>query len=281
MGRSGSQLQSRRAPARPRPRRRQRGAGIGSFSIGGSVRSTDTAVRGERAVSQVVDPTSRERVPGTAGADEPPHAVENVLTLLNAKYVGTPHLRFSLSPRPMQLLSVDPSDPNLWFSQLLQRRSSGIEGIQEFTAVVVVPRGENFCVNARLRRVCVLDAPPGPLEFEAVQFPAAYRPGAQLSDRAYPPGTPLEEFDVDLFELLPPPRRTFATAGACALCSSFFPAAGFGLSGSHLAGRSRPWSWGRRAHRRRFQAASSSSGSRRSATSTSARSRARRSSAAC
>src|SRR5690606_25869966 len=87
-------------------------------------------------------------------------------TLLSAKYVGTPHLRFSLSPPPMTLLSVDPSDSNLWFSQLLSRRSSGIEGIQEFTAVVIVPRGEDFCVNARLRRVCVLDAPPGPLEFD-------------------------------------------------------------------------------------------------------------------
>ena len=87
--------------------------------------------------------------------------VENVLTLLSAKHLGTPHLSFSLAPRPLQLLSIDPSDPNLWFNQLLARRSSGIEGIQEFTAVLVVPRGEDFCVDARLRRVCLLDSPPG------------------------------------------------------------------------------------------------------------------------
>ena len=64
--------------------------------------------------------------------------VETVLTLLNAKYVGTPYLSFSLAPQPLQMLSIDASDPNLWFNQLLHRRSSGIEGIQEFTAVLLV-----------------------------------------------------------------------------------------------------------------------------------------------
>ena len=106
----------------------------------------------------------------------------------------------------MTMLSVDPSDPNLWFSQLLARRSSGIEGLQEFTAVVVVPRDEGFCVNARLRRVCVLDAPPGPLDFDE-RFNLQQHLGRLLNylDRAYPPGTPLEEFDVDLIEALPKP----------------------------------------------------------------------------
>jgi len=56
--------------------------------------------------------------------------VDNILTLLNAKDVGTPFLSFSINPRPLHLLSLDPADPNLWFSQLLARRSSGIEGVQ-------------------------------------------------------------------------------------------------------------------------------------------------------
>lgn len=108
----------------------------------------------------------------------------------------------------MQLLSVDPGDPNLWFSQLLQRRSSGIEGLQEYTAVVLVPRDQDFCVDARLRRVCVLDDPPGPLTF--VPFFLQHL-GRLLNyvDRGYPVGTPLEELDVDLFGLLPPPIEDF------------------------------------------------------------------------
>jgi hypothetical protein len=69
---------------------------------------------------------------------------ENIISLLTTKYVGTPHLIFSLSPQPLQQISVDPSDSNLWFQQLLARRSSGIESIQEFTTVVVVPKGAGF-----------------------------------------------------------------------------------------------------------------------------------------
>ena len=32
--------------------------------------------------------------------------------------------------------------------------------------MLVVPRGEDFCVDARLRRVCLLDSPPGPFSFD-------------------------------------------------------------------------------------------------------------------
>jgi hypothetical protein len=210
VGKSGSQLyESSSTRATTTSVGANASLGIGSFSIGGSVRSTDTAVRGERAVSQVVDSTTRDASRERRELTSHHTKVENVLTLLNAKYVGTPHLRFSLSPRPMQLLSVDPADPNLWFSQLLQRRSSGIEGLQEYTAVVLVPRDQDFCINARLRRVCVLDDPPGPLTF--VPFNFLQHLGRLLSyvDRAYPVGTPLEELDIDLFGLLPPPVEEF------------------------------------------------------------------------
>jgi hypothetical protein len=68
------------------------------------------------------------------------------------------------------------------FSQLLARRSSGIEGVQEYTAVIVVPKDEDFCVSARLRRVFErqLDSvvgyamplpPPAPLKQPAVKPP--------------------------------------------------------------------------------------------------------------
>jgi hypothetical protein len=99
----------------------------------------------------------------------------------------------------LQQLSVDPSDPNLWFQQLLARRSSGIEGIQEFTAVIVVPKGTDFCINARLRRVCLLDSPPGPFVLERftgtlLQFSRMVN---YLND-TFPVGTPLEELDIDI-----------------------------------------------------------------------------------
>ena len=144
------------------------GVGIGPVSIGasGSVRTTSTDVTSNRAVTQNVDTTTRQASDERRELVSHSTKVENILTLLNAKYVGTPFLSFSINPRPLNLLSLDPADPNLWFSQLLARRSSGIEGVQEYTAVIVVPKGKDFCVKARLRRVCLFDAPPGPLTFD-------------------------------------------------------------------------------------------------------------------
>jgi hypothetical protein len=135
--------------------------------------------------------------------------VENLLTLLNAKYIGTPYLSFSLSPRPLQLLSLDPADPNLWFSQLLARRSSGIEGVQEFTAVLVVPRDQDFCLNTRLRRVCLLDAPPGPLTYDE-RYTSTLPQLVRMLDyveRTYPIGTPIEELDVEVIPEPAPPEK--------------------------------------------------------------------------
>ena len=188
------------------------GVAIGPVGIGasGSIRTTTTDVAGRREGTQSLDTTTRQASEERRELVSHHTRVENVLTLLNAKYVGTPYLRFSLSPQPMTLLSVDPTDPNVWFSQLLARRSSGIEGLQEFTTVVVVPRDEDFCVNARLRRVCVLDAPPGPFTFDE-PFVFQQHLGRLLNylDRVYPPGTPLDDFDdVDLIGALPKPPNT-------------------------------------------------------------------------
>jgi hypothetical protein len=138
-------------------------------------------------------------VGGTARAHQPHHAGREHHFALSAKYIGTPHLSFSASPQPLQQLSVDPADPNLWFQQLLARRSSGIEGIQEFTAVLVIPKGTDFCINARLRRVCLLDSPPGPFVLERftgnlLQFARMVN---YLND-TFPIGTPLEELDIDI-----------------------------------------------------------------------------------
>ncbi len=183
--------------------------GLSVLGIGLSARSSTTDVTGSRDVTQVSDTTTREASQERREMVSHMTKVENILSLLNAKYVGTPYLSFSLSPQPLQQLSADASDPSLWFGQLLQRRSSGIEGVQDFTSVVVVPKGESFCVTARLRRVCLLDDPPGPPNFdEPFRFSgtALSRLLVYLFD-TYPVGTPLDQLDVDITQALTPPEQ--------------------------------------------------------------------------
>lgn len=188
------------------------GVGIGPVSIGasGGISNTTTDLASSRAVSQVVDTTQRQAAQERRELVSHTTNVENIISLLRTKYVGTPHLSFSLSPQPLTQLSIDPSDPNLWFQQLLARRSAGIEGIQEFTAVIVVPRsaeGTGFCLNARLRRVCLLDSPPGPFEVRERFDPnlnlLQLNRMVQYLNRTFPPGTPLEELDIDILAGLP------------------------------------------------------------------------------
>lgn len=183
------------------------GVGVGPVSIGasGSVRTTSTDVTANRAVTQNVDTTSRQASDERRELVSHSTKVENILSLLNAKYVGTPFLRFSTNPRPLNLLSLDPSDPNLWYSQLLARRSSGIEGVQEYTAVIVVPKDTEFCINASLRRVCLFDSPPGPLTFEEPYSNtlSVWVRALDYVERAFPAGTPLVELDVDVLPALP------------------------------------------------------------------------------
>ena len=170
----------------------------GIFSVDRS--QVDTDVDSSRSSQQFQETVSREASTERRELLSHTTKVENVLTLLTAKHVGSPFLRFTLSPRPLTNLSVDPGDQNLWYRQLVQRRSSGIEGMQEFLAVVAVPRGQTFCVQALLRRISVLDDPPAPPELP--------RSTAMSNDeetrivdylyRTYPLGTPLDELDVDV-----------------------------------------------------------------------------------
>lgn len=206
IGKSGSQMaESLRSHSSTTTGGGSVGLDFGIVSFGGSVSNTSTDVSSGRAVSQVVDTTTRQASDERRELISHTTRVENIISLLSTKYVGTPHLSFSLSPQPLQQLSVDPSDPNLWFQQLLARRSSGIEGVQEFTAVIVMPKGGDFCISARLRRVCLLDSPPGPLSFKE-RFTGTL---TQLSrmvnylNRTFPPGTPIAELDIDIIGGLP------------------------------------------------------------------------------
>jgi len=171
-----------------------------SLGISGSVRSSSTDVASARNVAQSTDTTSRSASDERRELTSHTTRVENIISLLAAKYLGTPHLRFSVSPQPLQQLSVDPNDPNLWFQQLSARRSTGIEGIQEFIALVVVPKDKDFCVHARLRRVCLLDSPPSPLALNE-RFTGSLVQLARLVNylnRAFPPGTPFDDLDIDI-----------------------------------------------------------------------------------
>lgn len=207
IGKSGSQMrESLRSHASTTTASASAGIGVGigpvSIGVSGGVSNTTTDLASNRAVSQVVDTTQRQAAEERRELISHTTNVENIISLLRAKYVGTPHLSFSLSPQPLTQLSVDPSDPNLWFQQLLARRSSGIEGIQEFTAVIVLPRGTGFCLNARLRRVCLLDSPPGPFEVRERFDPnlnlLQLNRMVQYLNRTFPVGTPLDELDIDI-----------------------------------------------------------------------------------
>ncbi len=203
VGRSASQVYET-VGSKVTTNKKGRSGGLpGIFNIDRS--SVETTVDSTRSVEQFQESVNRDA--STERKELLSHLtnVENVITLLNAKHVGSPFLRFALSPRPLTQLFVDPSDPNLWYKQLLQRRSSGIEGIQEFFAVVVAPRDRRFCIQTLLRRICVLDDPPVP-----PNFPRSYSPSeseaATLVDylyRKYPVGTPLDTLDVDVLSQLP------------------------------------------------------------------------------
>jgi hypothetical protein len=185
----------------------------GVVPIGGGISysGSTTSISGGREVSEQVDTTMREASSERKELLSHMTNVNNVLTLLNGSLVGSQSLHFSLWPQPLRPLSVDPNDENLWYAELLKRRSSGIEGMQDFFAIAVVPRGEGFCITENLRRVSVLESPlPEPPVQPSVLFDNFHfnlndfvKVFSYLSGK-YPEGTPLEELDVSLEDRLVP-----------------------------------------------------------------------------
>lgn len=189
------------------------GLPLGPALIGGSASYSrgSTAISGGREVSEQLDTTNRQASEERKELLSHMTNVNNVLTLLNGSLVGTNALHFSLWPQPLRPLSIDPNDENLWYAELLKRRSSGIEGMQDFYAIAVVPRGEGFCLTENLRRASVLEPPlPEPpvepsrlfdtFEFNLTNFQRVFLYVAGK----YPEGTPLEELDVSLEDRLAP-----------------------------------------------------------------------------
>lgn len=170
------------------------------FGVGGSTssRTTSTGISGGRDVTQLVDMTSRQASEERRELFSHLSNVNNVLTLLATHYVGSPFLRFTLRPRPLRHLSIDPTEPSLWYMELQRRRSSGLEGIQDFYAIAVVPRRmKKYCVNVFLRNLYVIDNPPTPPD---PRTPPSNLEVLTYLNSIYPPGTPLDELDVDVIQ---------------------------------------------------------------------------------
>jgi hypothetical protein len=192
--------------------------------IGGSYSRSTTSISGGREVSEQLDTTNRQASEERKELLSHMTNVSNVLTLLTGSLVGTSKLHFSVWPPPLRPLSVDPNDENLWYAQLLTRRSSGIEGMQDFFAVAVVPRGKGFCLVENLRRVSVLEAPlPDPPVQPSVLFDRFnfnlndFTKVFVYLDGKYPEGTPLEELDVSVEDrLLPDPAAVPPIPGTAA-----------------------------------------------------------------
>src|SRR5512147_1389009 len=102
IGKSGSQMnESLRSHSNTLTASASAGFSIGPFGASGSIRNTTTDVASNRAVSQVVDTTNREASEERRELVSHTTRVENIISLLSAKYIGTPHLSFSVSAEPL------------------------------------------------------------------------------------------------------------------------------------------------------------------------------------
>jgi hypothetical protein len=167
--------------------------------------SSATDVFTERTLNERIDSTTRDASQERRELLSHHTDISNILSLLSAYHIGSPYVRLSMWPRPISLLSLDASDPNLWYMELLRRRSSGLEGTQEVFLVLVVPKNEHFCIEAQLKRFFVADKLPMPPKLDEGfgQFFAGpgYVEAAVVLQYLYgrfPRGTPLESLDVDL-----------------------------------------------------------------------------------
>ena len=118
---------------------------------------------------------------------------------LRAKYVGTPHLSFSLSPQPLQQLSIDPGGPEPVVPAVARaplgrhRRHPGVH------RRLVVPRARLLPQRAPAARL------PARQPTRAFQVRERFN-GSLLQfarmvnylNRTFPAGTPLEELDIDI-----------------------------------------------------------------------------------
>ena len=176
------------------------------FALGGSYSntSTNTDISGVRETKEVIDTTQRDASQERRELTSHMTSVTNILSLLTTKHVGTPFLKFTMRPRPVRQMSIDPRDPNNWYSELMRKRSSGLEGIQEFYCAALIPKNRNgFCINAQLRKVWVIDPPIALPKFEInyYNFPSTIYENDLLSylRNKYPVGTPIADVDVDLY----------------------------------------------------------------------------------
>ena len=166
------------------------------LKVGGGVTKATSDLSGSRTVDQTLDVTNRQASEERKELSSHHTAIHNVLSLLAVQNLGSPHLRFSLWPMPLRDIDSDAPDPARWYSELLRHRSSGIEGVQDFFAIALVPDDvEQVCIDADVAEVLLVS--PAVEEFH--YQPAYLDPGtaaqqiqAYLTHR-FPPGTPTSE----------------------------------------------------------------------------------------
>lgn len=186
------------------------------FVVGGGFSHSSSSVdtTGSRDVSQTVDVTQRQATDERRELLSHTTNVNNILTLLSTHHIGSPYLRFFLSPRPLQPLALDPSSTDFWYDELIRYRSSGIEGTQEFFAVVIAAENEDVCVEASLTLVHCLSSM---IQFttdesylDAISFSLGANEQKELDikhktlaylNEKYPPGFPLDELDIDIKDM--------------------------------------------------------------------------------
>ena len=87
--------------------------GLPGFITGSRVK-TSTVADSDRSVEQYLETTNRDASVERRELLSHTTDLRNILTLLTAKHVGSPFLRFSLWPRPVGEIQMDPADPELW-----------------------------------------------------------------------------------------------------------------------------------------------------------------------
>ena len=213
IGKSASQLHES-ARASSQVSNTDVGVGIGAMGsgIGYGYHQTNTTMDSERTVEQNVDTTQRDASQERRELLSHMTDVKNVLSLMDLKRVGAGFLRYSFWPRPLSTLSVDPTDSNRWYRQILDRRSRGLEGIQDCIAVLAVPEDlTDFEIVPRLNQFSVLDPPSIPepqWADDGPKFPINWElPLLEYLYRTYPIGTSLEDIDP-LLPLITDPAKS-------------------------------------------------------------------------
>jgi hypothetical protein len=177
------------------------GIDLGFISFGGGGGGSRTDVTSNLDRVQKTDNIQRNASEERKELHSYHSEISNLLTILNSSFVGTSYLQFTLRPRPIHIINYDPADPYSWYTEFIRRRSAGLQGIQDFYTIAVIPKNvKEFCITISLRNMYVYDSPPAPPEVPNHNYKFSQDELSRILAylfRRYPIGTPIEELDFD------------------------------------------------------------------------------------